>query len=401
MHAFQLNFERLFWHFVYRMKKILLFCLSMAFVFCASAQDRTVTGKVTSADDGSSVPGVNIILKGTTTATVSDADGNFSLNIPSSGGSLVFSFIGLRGQEVPIGDLTVIDVSLALDVTQLDEVVVSGLASTVKRSNLANAVSTVSGEELTGRTTIQTLDGGLQGKVVGAQILSNSGAPGGGISMKLRGITTITGSSEPLYIVDGVYVDNSVNQPATNTITQAVVGGAASTNQDNGANRIGDLDPSDIANIEILKGASASAIYGSRANAGVVLITTKRGSAGRTNITFGQDIGVAKILNPLGVRPFTSASVLADFGAGAQTQYDAAKAAGKLYDYEDEMYGETGTLLNSRITVSGGGDKTKFFLAASNRDEGGIIKNTGFKRQSIRANIDHRISDLVDIIYNY
>lgn len=355
----------------------------------------TVSGKVTDARTGEGIAGVNVVVKGTTQGTVTDIRGEFRIEAPENA-TLQFSFIGYLSEEIAVtGDRA--DVQLSEDITNLEEVVISGLASSVKRSNLANAVGTVSGDELAGRTTIQTLDGGLQGKVVGAQILSNSGAPGGGISMKLRGITTITGSSEPLYIIDGVYVDNSVNQPATNAVTQANTNGSPTSNQDNGANRIGDIDPSDIANIEILKGASASAIYGSRANAGVVIITTKKGVSGRTNITFGQDIGVAKILNPLGVRPFTSQSVLADFGAGAQAQYDAAKAAGKLYNYEDEMYGETGLLLNSRLTLTGGNDKTKFYLAASNKDEEGIIKNTGFKRQSIRANIDHKISDLVDI----
>ncbi|HEU5290533.1 MAG TPA: SusC/RagA family TonB-linked outer membrane protein [Cyclobacteriaceae bacterium] len=360
----------------------------------AFAQSTTVKGKVTDARTGDGVIGANIIVKGTATGTITDSNGEFSLEVPANA-TLLVSFIGYISEEVAVtGDR--VDVQLSEDITSLEEVVISGLASTVKRSNLGNTVSSVSGEELAGRTAIQTLDGGLQGKVVGAQILSNSGAPGGGISMKLRGITTITGSSEPLYIIDGVYVDNSVNQPATNTVTQAQVGGGPTSNQDNGANRIGDLDPNDIANIEILKGASASAIYGSRANAGVVIITTKRGATGKTSVTFGQDVGVAKILNPLGVRPFTSQSVLADFGPAAQAQYDAAKAAGKLYNYEDEMYGETGTLLNTRLTVSGGGDKTKFYLAASNKDEEGIIKNTGFKRQSVRANIDHKISDMFD-----
>lgn len=380
------------------MKKIYLLWSKILFLLLVTTvmtfAQTAVKGKVTDARTGEGVVGVNVLVKGTAQGTITDVNGEFSLDVPANS-TVTFSFVGYITEEAAVtGDR--LDIQLTEDVTSLEEVVISGLASTVKRSNLGNTVSSVSGEELAGRTTIQTLDAGLQGKVVGAQILSNSGAPGGGISMKLRGITTITGSSEPLYIIDGVYIDNSVNQPATNTITQASVGGGPASNQDNGANRIGDLDPADIANVEILKGASASAIYGSRANAGVVIITTKRGGAGRTNITFGQDVGVSRILNPLGVRPFTSASVLADFGAATQALYDAAKAAGKLYNYEDEMYGETGTLLNSRITVAGGSDKTKFFLAASNKDEGGIIKNTGFKRQSIRANIDHKISNMFD-----
>src|SRR6478735_3420971 len=152
------------------MKKTLLFSLLMTFVFCAWAQDRIVKGKVTSSEDASALPGVNIVLKGTNTATVSDADGLYSINVPASGGSLVFSFIGLSGQEVVIGDRSQIDVSLALDVTQLEEVVISGLASTVKRTNLANAVGTISAKELTGSTRATTLDGAMNGKIVGANI---------------------------------------------------------------------------------------------------------------------------------------------------------------------------------------------------------------------------------------
>jgi TonB-linked SusC/RagA family outer membrane protein len=379
----------------YKPKFVLAVLLFFVMSVITMAQDTTVNGKITDGRNADPIPGVNILVKGSTRGTVSNANGEFSIQAATDD-VLIISFIGYLTEEVKVTGSSM-DISLTEDVISLEEVVVSGLATTVKRSNLGNAVATVSADELTGRTNIQTLDYGLQGKVVGAQILANSGAPGGGISMKLRGISTVTGSSEPLYIIDGVYLDNSVNQPGTNTVTNAnTTSGLSVSNQDNGANRIADLDPNDIANIEILKGASASAIYGARANAGVVIITTKRGASGKTSVTFGQDVGVAKILNPLGVRPFTSQSVLADFGAGAQAQYDAAKAAGKLYNYEDEMYGETGLLLNSRLSISGGSDKTKFFLAASAKDEEGIIKNTGFKRYSVRANIDHRISELID-----
>lgn len=367
----------------------------MLSVSVAYAQ-RTVSGTVTDGSSGEALVGVNVIEKGTANGALTDLDGNFKIEV-ADGAVLVFSYIGYVGSEVTVGSQAQIDVSMKEDVTNLEEVIVTGLATSVKRSNLANAVASVSGEDLAGKTNIQTLDGGLQGKVAGANILNNSGAPGGGISMKLRGITTITGSSEPLYIVDGVYIDNSAVSNGSNTVTAASTNGAMTTNQDNAANRIADLDPSDIESIEILKGASASAIYGSRANAGVVIITTKRGSEGKTQITFKQDIGFAKILNPLGTRPFTSNLVLSDFGPTAQAEFDAANASGQLYDYEDEMYGETGLLTNTKITLAGGSDRTKFYLSASRKDEEGIIKNTGFERNSVRANIDHKISKFVDI----
>lgn len=357
---------------------------------------QTVSGTVTDGSSGEALVGVNVIEKGTANGALTDIDGNFKIEV-AEGAVLLFSYIGYTSSEVTVGSRSLIDITLTEDVTNLEEVVVTGLATSVKRSNLANAVASVSGEDLAGKTNIQTLDGGLQGKVVGANILNNSGAPGGGISMKLRGITTITGSSEPLYIVDGVYIDNSAVSNGSNTVTAASTSGAMTTNQDNAANRIADLDPADIETIEILKGASASAIYGSRANAGVVIITTKRGSQGKTEISFKQDVGFASILNPLGTRPFTSQLVLDDFGADAQAEYDAALAAGRLRNYEDELYGETGLLTNTRITMAGGDSKTKFYLSASRKDEEGIIKNTGFERNSIRANIDHKISNFVDV----
>src|SRR5690349_10994810 len=180
-----------------RMKKIYLLWSKILFLLLVTTAmtfaQTTVKGKVTDARTGEGVIGANVMVKGTAQGTITDANGEFSLDAPANA-TLQVSFIGYITEEVAVtGDRT--DVQLSEDITSLEEVVISGLASTVKRSNLGNTVSTVSGEELAGRTTIQTLDAGLQGKVVGAQILSNSGAPGGGFSMKMRGITTITGSS--------------------------------------------------------------------------------------------------------------------------------------------------------------------------------------------------------------
>jgi TonB-linked SusC/RagA family outer membrane protein len=361
----------------------------------------TATGRVTDQRTQEPIVGASVLVKSSTTGTVTNAEGEFRLDVPGQAATLTVSYIGYLSQDVSVtpnsGNLAI---GLAEDVTKLEEVVVTGLASSIKRSNLANAVGTVSAKELTGTTAPQTLDAALYGKITGANIVANSGAPGGGISMKLRGITTITGSSEPLYIVDGVYMDNSAIPSGINLVTAASRAAGVTSTQDNPSNRIADLNPADIENIEVLKGPSAAAIYGARANAGVVIITTKRGKGGKTNISFNQDVGVASALNLLGMREYTDERVRASFGEAELARFQAARAGGRLVDYEKEIYGERGRLLNSRLSLSGGTEKTKFFVSGSLQDEEGIIKNTGFERKTIRTNVDHKISDVFDVSLN-
>ena len=247
-----------------------------------------VSGKVTEASSGDGLPGVNVVVKGTATGTLTDADGNFSIAV-AQGDFLVFSFIGFGSQEVEITSATTVNISMSEDFTSLEEVVVSGLASTVKRSNLANAVGTVSGEELTGTTGQATLDGALYGKLTGVNIVASSGAPGGGSGVRLRGISSIKGNNQPLYIIDGVYMSNAEVPSGLRNAS-----GANRANEENASTRIADLDPNDVESIEVLKGASAAAIYGTRANAGVIIITTKMGKAGKTKINVSQDFGLVQ-----------------------------------------------------------------------------------------------------------
>ena len=189
---------------------------------------------------------------------------------------------------------------------RLDEVVVTGLTTGVKRRNLANAVATISSKELNGVAPAQTFDAALNGKIPGAYINANSGAPGGGISVKLRGVTSVYGNTQPLYVVDGVFVDNSSTSAGLNVVTSSSAMVPTTSNQDNPSSRIADLRAEDIENIEILKGASAAAIYGSKAAAGVIIITTKRGKLGRTQVAVSQDLGFIKARKLLGVRAFTA-----------------------------------------------------------------------------------------------
>lgn len=372
------------------MNRNLLFLLVLlpCFVFAQN----TITGTVTT-DNGDTVPFANVIEKGTSNGTTTDIDGKFSIDVASLPATLVFSSLGYTTVEQEVTAAGAISITMGESAEALEEVVVTGLATSVKRSNAANAVSTVSAEELVGTTGQSTVDGALYGKVVGVNITSSSGAPGGGFALRLRGISSINGNNQPLIIVDGVYINN-VEIPSGLRFAS----GANSGNEENAGNRLADLDPNDIENIEILKGSSAAAIYGQRGNAGVIIITTKRGKGGKTRINFRQDVGINKIQNALGLRPWTAASVLETFGQDALDQYNATIAAnGGLYDYEDIIYGETGFITETALSATGGNEKTKFYVGGSYRDEEGIIKNTGFDRFSIRANIDHKISNVFDI----
>jgi len=352
-----------------------------------------VTGTVTDADMGTPLPGVSVIIKGTTQGVSSNFDGEYSITIDEFPATLIFSYVGFQTVERTVSGPTSVNVGMNMEATGLEEVVVTGLGSSVKRANLANAVSTVSSEELVGTTAQPTLDGALYGKLTGVNIVSASGAPGGGIAMRLRGISSINGNNQPLFIIDGVYVNNAEIPSGLRFAS-----GANRGNEENSSNRIADLDPNDIENIEVLKGASAAAIYGTRANAGVVIITTKRGREGKTDINFSQDIGFNTIIKKLGMRDWTRDKVVEVFGEDEALLYDQAIAEnGSLYDYEDEIYGEQGLITDTRLSISGGGEKTKFYVATSLRDEEGIIQNTGFERFSLRANIDHKISDVFSL----
>ncbi len=366
-------------------KGLLLFLLFLPVVIFAQ---ETITGKVVIEKTGEGAPFINVVENGTNNGTASDIDGNFSITVNSLPARLRVFALGFSTKIVDVSQPGAITIQISESTEALEEVVVTGLATSVKRSNAANAVASVSAEELTGLTPPQTLDGALAGKFAGAQITRSSGAPGGGISVKLRGVTSINGNSQPLYIVDGVYVNNnSIAGAGLNAVSGAAAGGNAS-NQDNPSNRIADINPDDIESVEVLKGASAAAIYGARAAAGVIIITTKKGKRGQTKVSFSQDFGFNVILNPLGQRNFTEATA-ETFGAGEGLLFARARDNGTLVDYEDEMYGEEGLISNTSVNISGGSDSTRFYAAFSNNEEDGIVDNTGYNRKSIRFNLDH------------
>lgn len=385
------------------MKKVYLLSMlvSMSFVFSSlTAQDIRVSGTVTEDATGETLAGVNVIIQGTTIGTITDIEGNYSLDVPR-GSTLLFSFVGYLTQSIT-ADRQTINVTLVQDVTNLEEVVISGLASTVKRSNLANAVATVDTEQLTGTTTNQTLDNAMYGKIPGVNMNANGGAPGGGINVQLRGISTLgAGSSQPLYIIDGVYLDNSAIRNGRTQVSGASGGQSAAT-QDNASNRIADLNPDDIERIEVLKGPSAAAIYGTRANAGVIIITTKKGSKGAAKIRFNQDVGIAQGQNFVKFDDWNPDKIAAYYGTGGTGQaelqkYNEALAEGRVTDWEEEVYGETALLTNSQLSLTGGNDKTTYFISGGLQDEEGIIAGTGFQRYSVRANVEQKLWETVKL----
>jgi TonB-linked SusC/RagA family outer membrane protein len=380
--------------------KFLLALLLFIGVTQAKAQVFTASGTVKDNSNGNPLAGVSITVKGTKQTTTSNSTGNFTINVNSKSAVFVLKYVGYKTTEVAVNaDKANLNVMMEEEVNSLKEIVITGLASSIKRSNLANAITTVSAKDLMGTTQIQTADGALYGKVAGANIRMNSGAPGGGINIQLRGLSSLTQASAPLIVLDGVYINNNTQRTGRASVT-----GAGAANQDDGANRLADINPADIENIEVLKGPSAAAIYGTRANAGVLVITTKKGAAGKTVISFGQDIGIGSPLKMMGVDNWSEAKINSFFPAARRAvelgRLQTATSTNNFVNYEDYFYGNTATLLNSRLSIRGGDEKTKFFVSGSLTDEGGIVRRTGFERQSIRANIEHKLSKNIVLSVN-
>jgi TonB-linked SusC/RagA family outer membrane protein len=374
--------------------QLILYGLLLPAVLLAQS---TVTGKVTDAA-GNALAGASVSAKSTNSIVQTDQNGVFSIKVSGSNPKITISFIGFASKTVAATDN--VTVALEEDVTKMSEVVITGLASSIKRSNSANSVATLNSKELTGITRPPTLDGAISGKVAGAQVNASNGAPGGGFSMRLRGVSSVIGSSEPLLVVDGVIVNN--DQFPTGAGTGAFNGatGAAAGTQDQAPNRIADINPADIENINILKGPSAAAMYGSRANAGVIIITTKRGKLGKTSINFSQDFGIAQAQRLLGSSNWTPAKIT-EYGGAYGMSPAAANAAltaanGKTWDYEEIIFGENRPIINTNINISGGNEKTRFYVSGSMQREDGLMKNTYFRRNSFRLNLDHKLTKWLD-----
>ncbi|MEP1151647.1 MAG: SusC/RagA family TonB-linked outer membrane protein [Balneola sp.] len=397
-----------------KIKRYLIITYTVLFGLLFAAQSAmaqyTVSGKVMDASSGEVLIGATIYDAASQSGTTTNINGDYTLEIPSGATSLRFSSVGYVTKNIEVsgttGEAVDLDVELQSDVANLEELVVTGLASSVKRSNLANSVSSINAEDIAGKSQPETVDNALQGKLTGVQITSYSGAPGGGFNVQMRGVSTLgAGGSQPLYIIDGVYVNNS-----SLTTGRSSVSGAGGNSQDDTANRLADLNPDDIESIEVLKGSSAAAIYGQRANAGVVIINTKQGKAGETSVSFKQDVGFNSALNLIGSTDWSEERLTIFYQPNGQDQnnngiddgievrqreiqrLNTAQANGNVVDLEKEIYGNNGLINSTQISVSGGNNKTRFFISGGIDSEDGIIENTGFDRNSIRANIDHSIS---------
>ena len=373
------------------MKKLLqsLFVL-MLVASAAFAQDRTITGTVTAKEDGSALPGVSIQVKGTKVGTQTGADGKFSIKVAQGQSALTFSFIGFVPKTVTLGNGSNINVSLESDSKVLSEVVVVGYGTQSKKE-ITGSQSTVKAADIA-NAPILSPEQALQGRAPGVQVTQSSGTPGGGISVRVRGPSSIGASNQPLYIVDGVPIN-------TGSYTQLAAGGQLT-------NSLGDINPSDIESLEVLKDAAATAIYGSRASGGVVLITTKRGANQPTRLSFNSYYGVqeAQRLLPVitGQEYITllNEAVANRYGAGlgytALTGLSQNPADYANTNWQKEIF-ETAVVKNYDLSIRGGTDKTKFSVSGSYFDQDGIVINTGYKRYSGRVNIDNKISDKFNV----
>ena len=354
-----------------------------------AGQVRQINGRVTNTQTQQGVPGATVAVSGTGIVAETNNDGSYVLNAPAGDVSLVVRGIGYRRQQLGVSaSQTTANVALEPDPFNLEEIVITGQATGVQRQNLPNAVSTISASELN-RAPSPTLESALQGKIPGAYIQANSGAPGGGYQVNLRGVSTINASVDPLYVVDGIVVSNAAIPNGQNAVSCAQCGGNP-RNQDNPVNRIADLNPEDIERIEVLKGGSAAAIYGSKATNGVVVITTKRGQVGKPQFSLSQKLGFFSRASTLGSRTFNTLdeahSAFSDTAA-----VTAAFQPGVSYNFEDQLYGREALSYETNASVSGGTENTKYYVSGLLKNDEGIAINTGYKKQSLRSNLDQEL----------
>jgi TonB-dependent SusC/RagA subfamily outer membrane receptor len=346
----------------------------------SQASTGTIRGRVTDAADGRALPDAQVIVTGTRLGVVSNANGEYTLaNVPAGPRSVTVRRLGYepatRPAVVTAGEVATVDVALQVSALNLAEVVVTGSATPTEKKKIGTSVAAVD-STLISRAQAMTVDQAMQGKIPGAQITQNSGGPGGGgISVRLRGTNSFIAGSDPLYIVDGVIIDNGSAQLAD-------LGGRS-----NPQNRLADLNPSDIARIEVIRGAAAAALYGSRANNGVVQIFTKRGSIGKPRFTATSRFSMSELREqqPFNFYPF-----------------DVAGLPVTRYNYQDQIF-DTAPGLEENLTVEGGNDQTRYFLSGNFAKEDGILRSTSSRRVGARVNLQQQLTSRLmgNITANY
>jgi len=361
------------------------------------AQTREITGRVTSRDTQEPLNNVEIVVVGQSArlGTYTNDQGRYRLTV-SGDATLRLRRLGYQARTVQASSAqSTVDVQLDRDVLELGSVVVTGQATTVERRNAATAVSTVSTDELVTVPSV-SIEDALQGKVVGAKIQMNSGAPGGGGQIQIRGTSSILGNAEPLIVVDGVIVSNAtLNVAGINAVTRSSGSGPSATT-DNEMNRLGDINPDDIDHLDVLKGAAASAIYGAKATNGVIVITTKRGRVGGTAVHVTQRMGVYQPERLLGSRHFpdTTAALKADGGGplARAAVLAACNPTCPYFDYQKDFYGSRTPSYETNVSLNGGSDATKYFASFGDKFDDGTMINTGARKQTLRLNLDQTLA---------
>lgn len=395
---------------------ILCICIGHFELSAQSGANLLVRGSVTSADDGSTIPGVTVLEKGTSNGTVTDIDGNYEINISGGNTTLVFSYVGYATQELQVGNRSTLDVKLQTDMEQLNEVVVVGYG-TQKRKDLSGSISRITSDEFLQPST-GSFDQMLQGKVAGVQINQTTGAPGGNVNILVRGVSSISGGNQPLYVIDGFPVDGGSNSNMRGYGGDTFSSADMASNTANRINPLNSINPSDIASIEILKDASATAIYGSRGSNGVVIITTKRGDYEKAQISLDMSYGYQEVANKLDLM---NASQYADFvadgrdnawvfrGGSADDPNEVRNAASRVRpefrnpssittdtDWQDVIF-RTAPVRNVQLSSRGGTDKTSFFISGGYFSQEGVVINSNYNRFNLRVNVDAQITDKVRI----
>lgn len=385
------------------MKKTLLTFLCVGLVLIGYGQERIVSGRVTSADDQSPMPGVNIVLKGSTVGTVTDGNGSYRLSVPSDETVLVFSFIGMLTQEAVVGTRSTIDIALVGDLKELAEVVVTAQSIERSKAALGYSIATVGNEKLTQISEPDPLRS-MSGKIAGVNIIGSSGLPGSSTRITIRGNSSLTGSNQPLFVVDGIPYDNSYTASGT---TSALVGGGAPSN------RAVDIDPANVESMTVLKGASAAALYGTRAANGVILITTKTGSSKALNKGFEMTLNSSYSLDKIANLPdlqntygsgangnygAVNGSYGAPFGGRLKTlphpywgaayqsafpQFQGVRVPYEAYPNNVSDFFNTGYIAENSLSVSSGTEKGRLTAVISRTNQSGMIPHSEFTRTSI------------------
>lgn len=385
----------------------------------AMAQAQTITGRVTDAISNDGLPGVTVLVKGTQIGTATDATGNYSINVPPNGTTLVFRFVGYKTEERTIGNATTLNVALEVAAQGLDEVVVTALGVEREKRTLGYAVQNVNPQQILNSREPNIVNA-LAGKVAGVQINNSSGQAGSSSRIVIRGNTSLTGNNEPLFVVDGIPIDNTNNRPVGNDIENALFGGL-------GGNRGIDIDPNIIDNVTILKGASATALYGSRGAFGVILITTKKGQKSTDRkfprVAFNTSAGFDEAITEgyqdqylQGLNGLYRNGLPADKGGYAEAtngatqgttswgphrdsvsqQVISAIGMPKVYDPRADFY-RTGKVYTNSLSLSGGSDKTTYMLTYSNLNQNGIVPNNTFNRNSFLASFTSQLSEKFNV----